>query len=200
MRAIVVTHPTPKNIRELINITQDDYVIAVDQAVANLIDQSIRIDLAVGDFDSLERQALLEGLEVVKLDSVKDVTDTHQALYEAEKRGYQTFLLIGGFGGKRVEHFIANMMHFKRFDDLTMINENSKIYIKKTGKYEIESKDYVSLFAYPEATITLLGFKYPLEGYQLTTFDPLGISNELIKKTGTLMVHQGTVLVVESKK
>ncbi len=200
MRAIIVTYPTPSDVKKLVNIVETDYVIAVDQAVRALIKQNVRIDLAVGDFDSLKNHALLADLDVVKLNPVKDVTDTFQALYEAEKRGYTDLLLIGGFGGDRIEHFIAHLLNFKHFESLIMMNDKSTMYIKKEGDYTLTHTGYISIFAYPEATISLTGFKYPLDAYQLTSFDSIGISNELIQEEGMLTVHQGMVLVVESNK
>lgn len=200
MRAIIVTYPTPDDIKSLVDLVADDYVIAVDQAVQTLVNQNIHIDLAVGDFDSLDDQTLLKGLEQVKLDPIKDVTDTFQALYEAKKRGYKTLLQVGGFGGERMEHFIAHLMNFQTYESLVMLDNNSRMYIKKEGTHTLSFHGYISLFAYPEATISLKGFKYPLDAYQLTLYDPLGISNELIQKKGSLIVHHGDVLVIESYK
>ena len=200
MRAIIVTYPTPNNIQSLVNLTSEDYVIGVDQAVQYLKEQQIKIDLAVGDFDSLENMDLLSDLDVVKLNPIKDNTDTSQALYEAKKRGYKDIVLIGGFGGDRIEHFIAHLTHFNSYESLMMINENSTIYIKKEGHYTFTYDGYISFFGYPEATISLTGFKYPLKAYQLTTFDALCISNELLSNAGELIVHHGAVLVVESYK
>lgn len=200
MRAIIVTHPTPNNIKDLIHLIEDDYVIGVDQAIKALIDQNIDIDLAVGDFDSLEDLDVLRDLDVIKLNPIKDITDSYQALYEAEKRGYESLIMVGGFGGDRIEHFIAHLLHFNRFESLEMINEHSRITMKKEGEYTFSSQCYISFFPYPEAIITLQGFKYPLDLYVLKLFDPLCISNELVLETGTLTVHQGTVLVIESNK
>ncbi len=200
MRAIIVTHPTPKDIKKVSKLTNDDYIIAVDQAVKDVLAQNLKIDLAIGDFDSLDNLDLLVGLDVVKLNPKKDVTDTFQALYEAKKRGFKTLLIVGGFGGDRIEHFIAHLMNFNDYESLVMKDDNSTIYIKKEGTYTLDFSGYISLFAYPEATISLTGFKYPLEAYQLTQFDPLGISNELVHQTGTLTVHHGAVLIVESIK
>ncbi len=200
MRAIIVTHPTPMDVQKILKLTKDDYVIAVDQAVSSLHDQGVHIDLAVGDFDSLENLALLTHLDTVKLDPIKDVTDTFQALYEANKRGYKDLVLVGGFGGDRIEHFIAHLMNFNHYDSLVMLNEDSRLYIKKEGTHVITHPGYISLFAYPEAIVSLIGFKYPLEAYQLSLFDAIGISNELSEKTGKMIIHHGAVLVVESNK
>ena len=53
MTVYVVTYPTPKDIKSLTSIKDDDVIIGVDQAVFYLYKQRIRIDLAVGDFEIL---------------------------------------------------------------------------------------------------------------------------------------------------
>lgn len=200
MRAIVITYPTPKDIARIIDIQKDDYVIAVDQALDYAMEQHIPIDLVVGDFDSLNNHALLNNIETVQLPVEKDVTDTFQALYEAKKRGYDALYLIGGFRGSRIEHFMVHLMFFNTFDCLRMMNEETTIYLKKEGVYTFSKNCYYSFFPYPEAILSLKGFKYPLDLYQLQLFDPLCISNELQSHQGELTVHQGALLVVESNK
>ena len=120
MRVIVVTYPTPKQIRKIFPIKASDYVIAVDQAVLSLKEQRIHINLAVGDFDSLVDRSVLLNLNVVRLNPIKDVTDTHQALVEASKIDYDELYLIGGIGGERIEHFLVNTMFFHEFPRMIM--------------------------------------------------------------------------------
>ncbi len=199
MRALVVVHPVPKDIKKVIDIRADDYIIGVDQAVLALYKQRIKIDLAVGDFDSLKNPHMLTQLNTVRLKPEKDMTDSYQALVEAKKKGVDEIIMIGGFGGNRIEHFIAHLILFDTFDNLIMINEYSKIYLISEGSYPMSFEGYVSLFAYPNAEITLKGFKYPLNHYELKTYDPLCISNQ-IKKDAQIDVHQGKVLVILSKQ
>src|SRR3989339_2069504 len=106
MRVLVITHPTPKDIRAFFPLREDDYIIAVDQAVSNLYKQRIKIDLAIGDFDSLSNHGMLNSLNVIKLNPVKDVTDTNQALIEAMNMKPDELYMIGGIGGERIEHFM----------------------------------------------------------------------------------------------
>ncbi|MFA6801052.1 MAG: thiamine diphosphokinase [Acholeplasmataceae bacterium] len=199
MRAIVVTRPVPKDIRLFFEFKEDDYIIAVDQAVSSLYKQRVKIDLAVGDFDSLINKGMLTQLKTVKLNAEKDVTDTFQALIEAEKINPDAIYLIGGFGGQRIEHFIANLTLFDRFPKLVMMDDYTQIYLKDQGSYVIDFPEFVSFFGYPEAVITLDGFKYPLNNYKLTAFDPIGISNEVIDNA-KLIVEKGRVIVVLSHK
>lgn len=200
MRVIVVTYPTPKQIRKMFPIRASDYVIAVDHAVLALKEQRIHINLAVGDFDSLADRSILLGLNVVRLNPIKDVTDAHQALIEAAKIDYDELILLGGIGGERIEHFLVHTMLFHEFPKMVMKDENSTIYVLDTGLHEVKSNDYISFFAYPKARISLDGFKYELTKYLLTTYDPLCISNEIVKDKGMIQVHDGKILVIESKK
>ena len=200
MRAIIVTYPTPKDIRKIFPLKESDVIIAVDQAVLALYKQRIKIDLAVGDFDSLTNQGMLINLHVIRLNPVKDFTDTHQALVEAKKMNPDELIMIGGLGGERIEHFVAHTLFFDEFPELQIVDEYSTIKLLQEGLHDVHSKGYVSLFAYPKAKLSLIGFKYPLSTYLLMTYDPLCISNEVVEDHGIIHVHEGRILMIESLK
>ncbi|HAX02305.1 MAG: thiamine diphosphokinase [Tenericutes bacterium GWC2_34_14] len=200
MRAIIVTHPTPKDIKKIFEFKDSDVVIAVDQAVLALYKQRIKIDLAVGDFDSLTNQGMLSQLNVIKLNPIKDVTDTHQALVEASKMNPEEIIMIGGIGGDRIEHFMIHTMFFDEFPQLKIIDDQSEISLLHEGFHEVRTEGYVTFIAYPKAKISLMGFKYTLVDYLLLTYDPLCISNEVIEEHGMVQISEGRVLQIISKK
>jgi thiamine pyrophosphokinase len=201
MRVLVVTYPTPKDIRKVIALHESDYIIAVDQAVLALYKQRISINLAVGDFDSLTNQGILSQLNVIRLNPVKDVTDTHQALIEASKIDADELILIGGIGGERIEHFIVHTMLLNQFPKVKIMDDFSTIYLLNPGLHTFKDPSmFYSFFAYPKATLSLSGFKYPLIEYLLNTYDSLCISNEIEQTEGLVHIKEGMVLVVISKK
>ncbi len=200
MRVLVIVHPVPKDIRKILNLKVDDYIIGVDQAILDLYKQRIKIDLAVGDFDSLKNQHMLLQLDTLRLKPEKDVTDSYQALVEATKKQPDEIIMIGGFGGNRIEHFMAHLTLFNEFNALVMIDDYSRMYMLKKGVYKIDSDGFISLFAYPDAEISLPGFKYELDHYKLSLFDPLCISNEVVRNDAEIVVHEGRVIIVISKK
>lgn len=200
MRVLVVTHPTPKDIRKIIPLKDSDVIIAVDQAVLQLYKQRIKIDLAVGDFDSLKNESMLSQLNVIKLNPIKDVTDTHQALVEAKKMMPDELILIGGIGGDRIDHFMIHTMFFDEFEDLKMIDEHTEMCLLKPGVYQVKTKGYVTYVAYPKAVISLHDFKYQLQEYSLNTYDPLCISNEIVGEYGEVIIHEGRVLEIKTLK
>lgn len=197
MTVYVVTYPTPKDIKSRITIKKGDVVIGVDQAVFYLYKQRINIDLAVGDFDSLKQQGLLHSIKTEKLPVKKDVTDTFYAIERAYEMSPDEVILLGGDAGERIEHMVAHMMLFHHFKTLKMITERSKLYITNQS-IQISHQGFINIFPYPEAHISLEGFEYSLEKYHMQPYDMLGISNQLIVDEGTITLHRGCILIIET--
>lgn len=179
-------------------IKETDYVIAVDNWCLPLMKKNIRIDLAIGDFDSCENideiKAYAKKIQI--LPKEKNDTDTLAAIKEAKKLT-DDILIIGGIEGKRIEHFIANLLLVDKFD-VKMINENSYIYKLGEGEHRIKTDGYISFFTTEETVISLKNVKYELDHYEFVPQDILLISNETVN--GTAIIHKGSVLVIISKK
>lgn len=198
MKIAIISPTVPTNIKALIE-PKDYYVIAVDAAVEALLEQGIEYQLAVGDFDSLKNPDLLHG-EVIRLNPIKDDSDTAKAL-EIAFRMSDDVILIGGTSGARKDHFIANLMMLVKYPKLVILDAYNRICIKSKGIHAIEKNeyDYLSVFAVENSVITLTNVKYPLNHYSLKQFDPLGLSNE-INGVATLNVHEGKIIVFQSKE
>lgn len=199
MTIYVMTHPVPNDVKSRIKLKDNDVVIGVDQAIASLYKQRIPIHLAVGDFDSLKNKGLLHGLNVETLPIEKDMTDSFYALKRAHEMYHDEIIFVGGAGGDRIEHMIAHLNLFYHFPNIKMITEESELFIINK-RSQILHKGYVNIFPYPEATLTLKGFKYSLQSHHLIAFDNLGISNELLDSHGEIIVEEGSVLVILTNK
>jgi thiamine pyrophosphokinase len=198
MKIAVISPTVPKSIRSLIQ-PEDYFIIAVDAAVEAIVEQGMDYQMAVGDFDSLNEPSLLHG-EVIRLNPIKDDSDTAKALEIAFGMSNDV-ILIGGTSGARKDHFVANLMLLTQYPDLVMMDEYNQITIKSNGTHNIEKKgyDYLSVFPIENSLITLTNVKYPLYQHQLNRLNPLGLSNE-IDGVATLIVHEGKLLVFQSKE
>lgn len=199
MKIAVVSPQVPKNIKQLINL--DNYLVyACDSAVKELLNQKITIDLAIGDFDSLENLDLLEDIKTIKLNKEKDFSDTSYALKHAYNHS-DDVILIGGVKGSRADHLIANILLLEKYKNLVIIDDTNKIFKLENGKYVIDKSryDYVSIFPLENSVITLEGFKYNLNKESLKANDPLGLSNEIVYNKAVIEVHKGVLLVIQSK-
>lgn len=179
----------------------EEYIVGVDTGIRPLIDANISMDLAIGDFDSLEEayQTKLAKLNVktIALEKEKNMTDLAFALdYLYNNMDYSTIEVYGGIGG-RVDHFLANMNLVKRYD-ITFKDNFHHIYVLPKGKHQIHNyHKYISFFALEDCyELSLQGFKYDLNHYYLSTSDSLCVSNE---GNGTVSFSKGKLLVVSAE-
>ena len=84
-----------------------DFIVACDAGYRNAERLDLRPDLIVGDFDSAPRPKAEH--ETIVLPHVKDDTDTEYAAKLVSEKGFDEVLLLGGLGGRRVEHTLANL-------------------------------------------------------------------------------------------
>lgn len=185
------------------SFSKSDLIIAADGGYIAARRFGLSPDVVIGDFDSSTEP---EGIaaHVVKLKREKDDTDMLAAIKLGLRRGYKTFVLYGGVGG-RLDHTVANFAalrylnnfdaHGYLIDDKTVatVITEEKLVLPKTAK------GTVSVFALGgEATgVNLTSLAYPLVDATLTPDFPLGVSNETTdaKTAGAVSVKHGSLLV-----
>ena len=194
-----------------IPISEGDFVIAVDGGLMYCESLGVEPDLIVGDFDSITESftGALNEIEtkfpekVVRLNPMKDDTDTMAALKIGIEKGFETFYMYG-CGGGRLEHTIANIQSLIYLKDrdlkgyimegegMTFVMRDESVSFKET------MEGYVSLFALDPVIkgVTEKGLKYTLEKAELTYGFPLGVSNEFTGVQSEISVDSGTALVV----
>lgn len=179
----------------------EDYVIAADAGFVVLEKKHVRIDMAIGDFDTLGVPPCHSN--VIVLNREKDTTDMQSAVYEGIKRGYGSFHIYGGTGG-RVEHTIANV---QLLAELARDGRRGFLYGKNyiitaltdaAVEFPDSASGFVSVFSHSDRSegVYLRGLKYELENAVLTNTNPLGVSNEFIGKKSSISVADGTLVLV----
>lgn len=194
---------------DLVKAHPADITIGVDYGAYQVIENNMPLDVAFGDFDSINTYQLVKLLntcsQVNKYKKEKDNTDTELAFSYALELKPDVIQLFG-VTGKRIDHFLSVLYLFKKIlsSDVQLIifDEYNKIYIKKPGTYPIQKSDYqyISFFAYQDEVVnlSLTHFKYDLENHLLKNQDSLCISNEFISDEGIVSFEKGILLIVES--
>lgn len=177
-------------------------VVGVDKGAYLAYLANIKLDYAVGDFDSIsatELKSLEDYTKVIKLNPVKDETDTLYALRMFSN--YDKLYILGGIAGPRIDHFVANIKLFYEFSNLVIIDNNTMIMECESGLNFLKDEyKYYSFFALEDVfNLTLKGFKYPLQNYKLTHDSGLGVSNEVIDNA-SLSFSSGKLLLIKSKE
>ena len=180
---------------------KDSYLIGVDNGALILANNKIEMDFALGDFDTAKEENLnlimKYSKKIKKLNPIKDDTDTFDAL-DIVYGKYDEILVLGGIQGKRVEHLISNIYALKKYKGLKLIDDYSLIeIIDKDKEFKKDEYKYISFFSLKDSIVSLKGFKYNLDNYNLKVFDPICISNEIVDDIAYLTLD-GEVLCIKS--
>lgn len=180
---------------------ENDFVIAADGGYDLLQKSGIGYDVLLGDFDSIESVPADDN--IIKHPVEKDDTDSFLAYKLGYEKGYRSFVVFGGIGG-RFDHTMANtqmLCHMAKngargflVGENTIITaiHNSKIIMHpgNTGK--------IGVFAHGNTAkcVNISGLKYTMSDGELTSDFPLGVSNEFIGETTEISVSDGTLLII----
>lgn len=180
---------------------ETDLVIAADGGLEILKRRGIRVDLILGDFDSLGYVPREPNL--ILHPTRKDETDLMLACREGLARGYKNFCLYGGLGGDRISHTVANLQLLRWLANEgargTLYGKGCELSLlrKESVTFSAENKGFVSLFALSGgAVVTAKGLSYELENAVLSDGYPLGVSNEFCGKDAEITAHEGDLLLV----
>ena len=152
----------------------------------------------LGDFDSAP---MPKRDDILLYPAEKDEPDSELALDLAVKEGYKEIWLVAPFGG-RLDHTVANLgLLQKSLDngvDLKLYDGENTAFLLTQGVHSFVSDyKYISFFSWSDvATVSLKGFKYPLDRYELKRHRALGLSNEPAGAEPVINIHQGTVLCI----
>ncbi len=199
--AVEIDFPAHKLIKDT------DFVICADRGWQNALQQGIKPDMIVGDFDSSPMPQDMEA-SVTVLPVVKDDTDTFYIARYIVENGFTDVLMLGLIGGKRIEHTIANIQTLVYFAhnriNATAVDKYSQIMAIKDGRVSLPDMPdkFFSLFSMGDAAegVSIKGAKYPLDNYTITNSYPIGISNEFIGEDVEISVENGSVLLVITEK
>ncbi len=169
--------------------------------------------VVVGDADSLAptdvERFRAAGAEVITRPTDKDESDTELALNEALDRGATRVLIVGGFGGRRLEHTLANVLLLAserlKGRDICLADGASTLRVmhnNETLEINGSPRDYVSLLplTWHVSGVTTVGLRYALSGEMLEQGPARGLSNELTNAAATIQIDQGRLAVVHTRR
>jgi thiamine pyrophosphokinase len=197
-------------IPELNKDEKDAVWVGVDRGVYELMRRGIRPDYAFGDFDSLsetEKQVLSVEANIFTFPQEKDQTDLELAVNWAIEQHPETITVYGATGG-RLDHEWANLSLLQKSigteTEMMMVDKQNRIVARAPGNYQIKRDSrypYVSFLPLGESikSLTLKGFKYPLEHIDVERDSTLTVSNEITEEKGTYSFTAGIVMIVRSR-
>lgn len=188
-------------------------IIAVDGGIEAVKKMNLPADILIGDFDTADPLIVKEyekrGSQVIRLNPIKDDTDTEAAFKYAKELGAKKVDIFGACGS-RFDHMYANLFLLKRAQkygmEANIITKMSRISLISKSK-TVYKKDlygkYISFIQFDGSAkgVTIKDFVYEIENFDFDTDKTfrLGVSNELEKEKGSIYIENGCMLMIESK-
>jgi thiamine pyrophosphokinase len=184
------------------------FVIAADSGVELAQALGWPVDLAVGDFDSVQPDALAAaeaaGARVERHPPAKDATDLELALDAAAALDPTEIVVVGGAGG-RMDHLVGGLLALAGDASAGALVRAqlgpARVHVVRPGTpTHLAGRlgELVTLLAVhgPADGVTTDGLLYPLRGETLHPGSTRGVSNEMTSTAATVEVGSGVVLAV----
>ncbi len=181
-------------------------VVAADGGVDRAHTLGLRVDVAIGDFDSVTPEGLAEaeadGARIVRHATEKDATDLELALDVALELAPRRLVVVGSDGG-RLDHLLAGLLllGLDRYATLEIdaVLGGARAHVVR-GRRELAGTpgELISLLALhgPATKVATTGLAYPLRGERLLPGSSRGVSNVFAEAEATVSVGRGVVLAV----
>ena len=204
--AVVFTGGDAPGEAAVASLPLDRFVVAADSGLEHARRLGVAVDLAVGDFDSVDADVLAAaetaGTRVERHPAEKDKTDLELALLAAASTGAARLIVIGGHGG-RLDHWLGNVAVLASdafaATPIEVRSGTSRLFVvRDEATFEGEHGEYVSLLAWngPAHIVRTEGLRWKLVDERLDAGSSRGFSNELVASRAQVCVGDGVVIVV----
>ncbi|MBL6440260.1 thiamine diphosphokinase [Streptococcus suis] len=188
-----------------------DLYVGVDAGSLRLLDHSLPLDWAMGDFDSVTPEELgrIKDLaeRFLQAPAEKDDTDLELALKEVFKVYPQAQVHIYGALGGRMDHMMANLFLAAEPDlatymeQIELVNSQNIVRFRPAGSHRIlpiAGMKYISFMPSDQSRLTIRHAKYPLDASNYF-FKKCYSSNEFIDRDIDIQLDKGYVVLIYSK-
>lgn len=180
-------------------------VIALDGAARRLMEEGIKVDLVIGDFDTEQDMAQLQSIQpdvrMLKLED-QDCNDLEKAMRFLVEDGHAACHILGA-SGNRTDHWLENLSACMKFNskiNWQWIGTHDRMYpVPPTFKKYFEKGSGLGLMPFPEVTaLRATNLVWPVENLDLRLGYRTGSSNR-VAETGWVEISyaSGEVLLVE---
>ena len=186
-------------------------VLAADGGARAALALGLTPALVIGDLDSIDDRTLARlrrlGVPLEVYPAAKDATDGELALRRALEWGATEIIIVGGLGGERIDHGLANILLLGRPElagrRVTLLDNRTELLLLRAGEcrgWHGTVGELVSLLPLGDDAhgVTTRGLRWELTGARLAAGSTLGISNETVASPVGVALGRGRLVVVRS--
>ncbi|MGN0162557.1 MAG: thiamine diphosphokinase [Candidatus Ornithomonoglobus sp.] len=196
MRAVVIGNGTIRDYSYIKSrLRTGDFIICADGGLRHAKKLGIKPDIAIGDFDSSEKD---ESVKTYVYPSRKDFTDGELAVNYAIDNGYDEIMLLG-MSGDRLDHTLTDIFMLSKHEGAYLVDDKNEIHIVRSELKLIgyKGKTLSIIPVYGDLCgITASGLEWPLNNETLYFGESRGNSNVVTGDVCVISVKSGMGAVI----
>ncbi len=185
------------------DLPESDLVIAADSGYDLAVSEGYRVDVLIGDMDSISADSIPRHVIVEKHPVDKDATDLELALSRVMVERPARVVVVGGAGG-RVDHelAIAALLTSERWltaDEIDWVTDRGWSHVVRGHRIiHGDVGSTISLIPMGGAAlgVTTKGLRWNLTGATLDHGTTHGVSNEFTGPVADITVNRGCLLAI----
>lgn len=180
-----------------------DLIVAADSGYDRAVSQGFRVDVLIGDLDSIETELIPNHVIVERFPADKDATDLELALARTMAEAPLRVVVVGGTGG-RLDHELgtASLLCSPRWSDveeldwLTARGWGHVIHRRRSLHGDVGSLVSLLPVGGDAHGVSTRGLRWELKGETLAVGATRGLSNEFASPVAEVVVDSGVVLAL----
>ena len=206
-RAVIVCNGSVNTKYLYSNISKNDFIVAVDGGANKLLKTRFKPELLIGDMDSINSKAVKKyrDVETIRFPKEKDFIDLELAINYCIDKKFGEIIILGALGS-RADMTLTNIFLLTQIPkkiSAKIIHENQEIYLVPK-KFSITGVpgEKISLFPVMGDVkgLSLKGFVYGIDNYDLRFGIGKGLSNEFKNKKTKISFKDGLLLCTHFRK
>jgi thiamine pyrophosphokinase len=199
--------PSAETVASVLPVPAGVFVVAADSGLDHALGLGLRVDVVVGDLDSVSAAGLeaaaASGTAVERHPEAKDATDLELALDVAVARGARRILVLGP-GGGRFDHVLAGAAllaapRYAAVDIEARLGPARLVVVRSSATLTGRPGELVTLLPVHGAVAGVVteGLLYPLRGEDLLPGSTRGVSNEMLGDEARVSVRAGVLVAIQ---
>lgn len=183
-------------------LPEADLVVAADSGYDHAVAAGFRVDVLVGDLDSITTEVLPTHVIVERFPEDKDATDLELAMTRVAAESPDRIVVVGG-GGGRVDHELAtaSLLCSDLWADIEIDWVTDRGWAHVIHRRRVIHGDVGSIISLipmggPAVGVYTKGLRWPLQGATLGSGTTHGVSNEYIGPVADVRLASGCLLAV----
>ncbi len=205
---VVVANAGRVDLTLLSALSERHSIVVCDGAYQQVMRSAVKVDVLIGDFDSISSACLQQAQSDPSITVVKAVdqnkTDLEKAIEYLVGRQAKGIMIVNAASGA-VGHSLYNLRLLRNLHRshcaLSLLDANETVRFVCNARVSLQgsSGSSVSVFGFPQATLSSHGLQYDVDAFVLGYQGRDSVSNAMRLSQAELFIEGEALLVVDSQ-